>query len=135
MVRLTVRNRIFAIILGLGALIFVLFLAVTYYQTSRSLKENIGEDFQRLAQQMAARIDLSLQKEVAEWRHFAHQKDLIEAIEQANRRYHGLSPEVMPKRVRPNRPGVALLRGLPTPLYPQPQLHGTPPYPAPGARP
>jgi len=95
MVRLTVRNRIFAIILGLGTVIFALFMAVTYYQTSRALKENIGEDFQRLAQQMAARIDLSLQKEVAEWTHFAHQRDLIKAIEQANRRYRGLSPEVI----------------------------------------
>ncbi|MFQ5893237.1 MAG: PAS domain S-box protein, partial [Nitrospinota bacterium] len=95
MVRMTVRNRIFAFILGLGTVVFFLFLGVASYKISQVLKENIGEDFHRLAQQMAAKIDLALRKEIDQWRVFAHNDALIEAVERANRRYEGLGPEVV----------------------------------------
>ncbi|MFQ6673104.1 MAG: HAMP domain-containing protein, partial [Candidatus Tectimicrobiota bacterium] len=87
MVRMTVRNRIFSFILGLGTVVFFLFLGVACYKISGVLKENIGEDFRRLAQQMAAKIDLAIQKEIDQWTVFTHNSALIKAVERANRRY------------------------------------------------
>lgn len=92
MLRMTVFKRTFGANLGLVTFIFTLFLTIVYYQSSAALKDSIGNNIHRIAEEMATQIDLAIQDKVEKWEFLSNHKDLIKAVEQANRRYQGRSP-------------------------------------------
>lgn len=91
MVRLTVRNRIFIMIIGVGTVIFALLLAAVYTHTTKAFKDSIGEGLHRVADQLALRIDLSLMREIDKSMVLSRNEALVSAVEKANHRYDGLS--------------------------------------------
>ena len=97
--RLSVRNRIFAITLGMTTLVFGLLLAAVYAHTTRAFEDNIGRGFHLLAEQLAARIDQTIERKIDQSTALTNQEGLIAALEEANRRYQGLSPQEISREI------------------------------------
>ena len=75
--RMGLKNKLIAIVIGVGTVPLILAMIFSYLQGNKSLTHVIGASFQALAHETSTKIDLVLKEEIKKITHLAGHPTLI----------------------------------------------------------
>jgi signal transduction histidine kinase len=83
--RLGLKNKLIAIVIGVGTVPLILAMIFSYLQGNKSLTQVIGASFQALAHETSTKIDLLLKEEITKITHLARHPTLVLWVTQQNK--------------------------------------------------
>ncbi|HKI48709.1 MAG TPA: hypothetical protein VKA69_05250, partial [Desulfobacteria bacterium] len=83
--RMGLKNKLIAIVIGVGTVPLILAMIFSYLQGNKSLTQVIGSSFQALAYETSTKIDLVLKEEIHKITHLAGHPTLVLWVTQQNK--------------------------------------------------
>ena len=89
--RMGLKNKLIAIVIGVGTVPLILAMIFSYFQGNKSLTQVIGASFQALAYETSTKIDLLMKEEIHKISHLSNHPTLVLWVTQQNK-YLSQSP-------------------------------------------
>ena len=94
------KNKLIAIVIGVGTVPLVLAMIFSYLQGNKSLTQVIGASFQALAHETSTKIDFLLKEEINKITHLAHHPTLALWVTQQNKYLKQTPPSKIEQEIR-----------------------------------
>ena len=98
--RMGLKNKLIAIVIGVGTVPLILAMIFSYLQSNKSLTQVIGASFQALAHETATKVDLLLKEEINKLTHLAGHPTLALWVTQQNKHLNKTSPSKIDQEIQ-----------------------------------
>ncbi|NIP99918.1 MAG: HAMP domain-containing protein [Nitrospinaceae bacterium] len=98
--RLGLKNKLIAIVMGVGTVPLVLAMFFSYQQGNKSLIQVIGASFQALAYETSTSIDQLVKEEISKITRLANHPTLVLSVQEQNRQWEKMSVAEMEERLK-----------------------------------
>lgn len=98
--RMGLKNKLIAVVIGVGTVPLILAMIFSYLQGNKSLTQVIGASFQALAHETSTKIDLLLKEEINGITHLASHPALILWVTQQNKYLKQIPPAKIDQEIR-----------------------------------
>ena len=98
--RMGLKNKLIAIVIGVGTVPLILAMIFSYLQGNKSLTQVIGASFQALAHETSTKVDLLLKEEINKLTHLAGHPTLALWVTQQNKHLKKTSPSKIDQEIQ-----------------------------------
>jgi two-component system, NtrC family, sensor kinase len=98
--RMGLKNKLIAIVIGVGTVPLILAMIFSYLQGNKSLIQVIGASFQALAHETSTKIDLLLKEEINKITHLASHPTLVLWVTQQNKYQKQVPPSKVDQEIQ-----------------------------------
>ena len=98
--RMGLKNKLIAIVIGVGTVPLILAMIFSYLQGNKSLTEVIGSSFQALAYETSTKIDLLMKEEIQKITHLTSHPTLVLWVTQQNKYLEQISLSKVDQEIR-----------------------------------
>ncbi len=98
--RMGLKNKLIAIVIGVGTVPLILAMIFSYLQGNKSLTQVIGASFQALAYETSTKIDILLKEEIHKITHLASHPTLVLWVTQQNKYLKQISSSKIDQEIR-----------------------------------